>query len=70
MKRARHELDRLRSAAWGNLGRDGMAFVKKHPILSLGGSAVLAAVVVLGFRRGFLKGLFRTAGLLIRRPPS
>jgi len=55
MNRARRELDRMSAEAWRELGDDvqrtggrlkrvGSAYAKKHPIIVLGGGALLAAV--------------------------
>ena len=59
MRNARRELDRLSSTAWGDLRRDGRAFVEKHPVVAVAGGAILAALVATGIRRRGL--LFKTA---------
>lgn len=57
MNRAQRKLDRMSAEAWRELGADvrqvglhlkqaGSAYAKKHPILVLGGGALLAAIVV------------------------
>ncbi|HKS15697.1 MAG TPA: hypothetical protein VJU16_00135 [Planctomycetota bacterium] len=61
MRYARRKLDRLRSMAWGDLGRGGKAFALKHPIAA----GVGVALVVAGIQRRGL--LFKTARWFLSR---
>jgi hypothetical protein len=83
MNRARRELDRLSSEAWRKLvddvrraGKNAGLLVKKHPILSLGGGAVLGGLSLwtlwrrapgVGTLGGLAKRLVRGSGVGVAR---
>jgi hypothetical protein len=83
MNRARRELDRLSAEAWRELdvdvrraGKNAGLLVKKHPILSLGGGAVLAGLCLwtlwrrppgVGKLDGLAKRMVRRGGVGLAR---
>ena len=83
MNRARRELDRLSAEAWRDLdvdirraGRNAGVLVKKHPILSLGGGALLAGLSLwtlwrrapgVGKWGGLATKMFRVGGVGLAR---